>query len=40
MEVFGIIRMTFGGVIAFIRVEELEKRLKELGVLEKSDTSE
>ena len=44
MEVFGIIGMTFGitgmglgvfGLMAFMRLEKLEKQLKESGVLDK-----
>ena len=41
METFGIIGMTFGiigmgvGVFAFIRLEKLEKQLKESGILDK-----
>ena len=41
MEVFGIIGMSFGiigmglGVTAFVRLEKLEKQLKESGVLSK-----
>ena len=37
METFGIIGMVFGfvGVIAFIRLEKLEKHLKKSGVLDK-----
>jgi hypothetical protein len=35
MQAFGIIGMTFGffGVIAFLRLQKLEKHLKDLGVL-------
>ena len=44
MEAFGIVGMTFGisgitfgiiGFIAFTRLEKLEKRLKDSGVLDK-----
>lgn len=41
METFGIIGMTFGiigmgvGVFAFMRLEKLEKQLKESGILDK-----
>ena len=48
MEPFGIIGMTFGitgmglgifGLIAFMRLAELEKQLKESGILDKDDHS-
>ena len=44
MEAFGIIGMTFGisgmglgifGLIAFVRLEKLQKQLKESGILDK-----
>ncbi len=41
MEAFGIIGMTFGiiamgiGIFAFLRLEKLEKQLKESGILDK-----
>ncbi len=39
MEAFGILGFIFG-IYAFIRVEKLEKKLKETGILDKKFTSE